>query len=167
MNIRFISKVVFLLLALTATIYAAVLLNTGHMNDFWTSLGLGKEAQSLNWCTDRLLTLSGQSGNISWTLKEENQKWLIVKNETDIKTLEYLDIEKWLAKYCILDIVVYKDLAILDMHVSPIAVASFNDSTSVKIFSLGDKGIYQINNVSFTSAEFEEGLAELKALLKI
>ncbi|MCC6138531.1 MAG: hypothetical protein IT287_07850 [Bdellovibrionaceae bacterium] len=165
MNIRLISKLVFLFVALSATIYSAILLNNGHMNDFWTSLGFSKNSQSLNWCTDRLLVLSGTKNNLNWTLKEQDRKWVIIKNETDTKQLDYLDIEKWLAKYCILDIVPSKDIAMLDMPVEHLATASFNDSSSVKIFKLGN--MYQINHVTFTSPELQKGLEELMDLLKI
>lgn len=166
MNFRLIAKVTFLLVALTATVFAVVQLNTGHMNDFWTSLGIGKKTHSLNWCNDRLISFTGTKDAVTWTLKEENRKWVIVKDSSDTKTLEYLDIEKWLAKYCILDIVVEKVDA-LDMKVTPIALATFNDETKTRIFKLGDQKLYQINHVIFTSTELEQGLAELYALLKI
>lgn len=167
MNLRVASKIIFLLMALTATIFAVVQLNTGHMNDFWTSLGIGQKTHSLNWCNDRLVTLTGKSNDKDWTLKEQDRKWVIVFGETDVKNLEYLDIEKWLAKYCILDIAVFKDSSIFDMKVEPIATASFNDGSTAKMFKLGDNNLYQIDHVVFTSPEFEKGLAELKDLLKL
>lgn len=167
MNIRVFSKIAFLLVALAATVFALIQLNTGHMNDFWTSLGIGKKTHSLNWCNNRLISLTGTSNNVVWTLKEQDRKWVIVKGESEMKTLEYLDIEKWLAKYCILDISVFKDNSIFDMVVHPIATATFNDGSSAKMFTLGDKGLYQIDHVVFTSPEFEKGLAELKDLLKL
>lgn len=166
MNLRLFSKISFLLLALAATLYAVIQLNTGHMNDFWTSLGIGKSTQSLNWCNDRLLSLSGTENNVSWTMQEENGKWVVIKNSTDKKTLEYLDVEKWLAKYCILNIETHKEDA-LSLAVTPIATASFNDKTTARLFALGDKNVYQINTVIFTSDEFQQALADLKTLLKL
>jgi hypothetical protein len=166
MSLRILSKVAFLLLALAATVYAVFQLNTGHMNDFWTSLGMGKNSQSLNWCNDRLVSLSGTHNTVEWTLKEHDAKWIIVKNN-DTKTLEYLDIEKWLAKYCILDIKTEKNESFLDMAVTPIAFAEFNDKSTARIFTLGNNGLFQINTVIFTSPEFEQALVELRALLKL
>lgn len=166
MNLRILSKVGFLLVALVATIYAVIQLNTGHMNDFWTSLGMGKNSQSLNWCNDRLVRLSGTQNNVTWELKEQDSQWVIIKNQ-DTKTLEYLDIEKWLAKYCILDIKTEKSESFLDMAVTPVALAEFNDKTTARIFTLGNKNLYQINTVIFTSSEFDQALLELKSLLKL
>lgn len=167
MNSKVIIKVLFLALALTATIYSLTLLNTGHMDDFWTSLGIGKKNQSLNWCTNRLVTLSGNSESGPWVLKEENRQWLIVKNTSDVKILSYLDVEKWLAKYCLLTIDIYRDVSILDMAVNTIATANFNDGTSAKIYTLGHKEIYQINEVIFVSDEWTQALKELRNLLNI
>lgn len=166
MNLRILSKISFLLVALTATIYAVFQLNTGHMNDFWTSLGIGKNSQSLNWCNDRLISLSGTDNNVAWTMQEENGKWIVIKNGNDTKTLEYLDVEKWLAKYCILDIETHKGDA-LEMAVTPIAVATFNDKTTVRLFALGNQNVYQINTVIFTSEELQQALLDLKNLLKL
>lgn len=166
MNLRILSKVGFLLLALVATLYAVIQLNTGHMNDFWTSLGMGKNSKSLNWCNDRLMALSGSHNDMEWTLKEQDGKWIITKND-DTKTLEYLDIEKWLAKYCILDIETVENASFLDMAVTQVAFAEFNDKTTARIFILGNKNLYQINTVVFTSKEFDQALVDLKTLLKL
>lgn len=167
MNLRFFAKVFFLTMALGATIFAVVQLNTGHMNDFWTSLGIGKKTHSLNWCNDRLISLEGTKDSIAWTLTEEDRKWVIIKNTLDKKILEYLDIEKWLAKYCILDISTDHNIDALNMQVSQLAFAKFNDGTTARIFKLGDQNLFQINQVIFTSPELEEGLKELHRLLAL
>lgn len=166
MRIRLFLKLFFLFIALSATIYSLALLNTGHMNDFWTSLGIGKKHNALNWCNNRLESLSGKTAEVAWTLKEDNRQWVIQKN-AETKTLEYLDVEKWLARYCIVDIEIYKDSAILDMPVTLIAIAQFNDGTSAKIFRLGDNEIFQINHYTFKSSEWEQALKDLQSLLKI
>jgi hypothetical protein len=165
MKIKFIFKAFFLLLALTATLYSIYLLDTGHMGDFWTSLGIGNKGQSLIWCSSRVTQLE-DAKNKGWMLEEKNQQWQITKL-SDTKNLNYLDLEKWLAKYCTLEITIYNNPDILDMHLEPFAVARFNDGTSAKIYTLGDKNIFQINEVIFQSREFEQALQELKDLLKI
>lgn len=164
MSFRLFFKMLFLTLALTATVYSMYLLNTGHMSDFWTSLGLEHKTQSLNWCSNRLTQLKGAAND--WRVEEKNKQWQITKN-TDTKIIPYLDMEKWLAQYCILDISIYRNPDLLDMHLEPFAVASFNDGSQAKIFLVGDKKIFQINEVIFTSPELEQGIAELKDLLKI
>ena len=166
MPFKIFFKLFFLFIALGATIYSLVLLNTGHMNDFWTSLGMGANSKSLNWCSNRLESLSGTAANGPWTLKEENRQWVITK-DNNTKILEYLDVEKWLAKYCIIDIEPYNNEAILDMTVTPIATAVFNDQSKAKLFRLGKENVFQINHFIFKSSEWEEAMKELQTLLKI
>lgn len=166
MHFRLFFKLFFLFLALGATIYSLTLLNTGHMNDFWTSLGIGQNTNSLNWCSNRLVSLSGATATGNWTLKEDNRQW-VIENNNETKILEYLDVEKWLAKYCIIDIEPYKSEAILDMAVAPIATAIFNDGSKAKLFRLGQDNVFQINHSTFKSPEWEEAIKELQSLLKI
>ena len=135
------------------------------MNDFWASLGMGSPSQSLNWCQSRLLTL--QDSNNKWFLKDETQKWTLTKENQAQTTITYLDMEKWLAKYCTLNISLYRDPKLLDMHMQPFATALFNGGTHARIFIIGDDGVFQINEVIFTSPEFAQGLKDLKDLLKI
>lgn len=167
MNLRYFSKILFLLLALSATLFAVIQLNTGHMNDFWTSLGIGKSSHSLNWCNDRLVALEGSKNDTAWILKEDQRQWVVVKNQTDTKVLNYLDIEKWLAKYCILDIVAAENVDALEMKVTQLAFAKFNDGSTARVFKLGDGPLFQINQVIFASTELEEGLIELNNLLAL
>lgn len=167
MNMRIFFKSFFLMIALSATLYAVTLLNTGHMNDFWISLGLGKANQSLNWCRERVVKISGTNDAGTWTLFEEKQEWLIGKNSDPVQKLDYLEVEKWFAKNCIINIEIYKNISILDMAILPFGVAHFNDGTNAKIISLGNEGVYQINEVIFKSKDWTQALEDLKNLLKI
>ncbi len=167
MNLRLSAKIAFLIVALSATVFAVVQLNTGHMNDFWTSLGIGTKTHSLNWCNNRLVALTGTKNNVEWTLKEHERQWVVTKNNADAKTLEYLDVEKWLAQYCILDITVEKSKDPLSMTVQQVAHATFNDATTARVFKLGNENLFQINHVIFTSQELEKALEDLYRLLAI
>lgn len=165
MTLKTIFKVTTLLVALGATIYCMYLLNTGHSTDFLASMGLGTKSQTLNWCSNRLTKMEGSNSQSPWLLEEREQKWMISLNGETPKAVEYLDIEKWLAKYCILNIRVLRGEAILDQHLAPFAQATFNDGTSAKIYLLGEKG-FQINEVIFASDEMKSAVTELKNILK-
>jgi hypothetical protein len=166
MNWKLALKVSTLLIALSVTLYSMYLLNTGHSTDFMVSLGLGEKSQSLNWCSNRMVKLESAEPGEAWILQEVDKKWQLSVDSAEPKNVEYLDVEKWMAKYCILDIQVYRNEKILDMHSTPFANATFNDGTQAHIFIL-DEDLFQINEVTFRSYEFKNGIADLKALLKI
>jgi len=166
MNWKMAFKIATLLIALTATVYSMYLLNTGHSTDFMVSLGLGQKTQSLNWCENRLTKLESAEPGKAWILQNVDRQWQISIDNGEAKTVQYLDVEKWLAKYCTLDIQLYNNEKVLDLHIEPFARATFNDGKDAKIYILGDD-IFQINEVIFRSHEFKTGLADLHSLLKI
>lgn len=133
--------------------------------DFLSSLGFSGD--HLNWCSSRLVRLENLGDSqTSWVLEEKDKQWLLTKNGNEPLRVNYLSVEKWLAKYCTLQIHLYKNPNLLDMHLIPFAKASFNDGTEAKIFFIENK-IYQINEVIFTSEEMKQALKELRNLLKI
>lgn len=166
MNWKLALKVVTLLTALSATVYCIYLLNTGHSTDFMVSMGLGEKGQALNWCSNRLTKLESAEPGKAWILQETDKKWMISVDSSEPKALEYLDIEKWLAKSCTIKINIYNSEKILEMQSMPFAVASFNDGTQARIYILSED-VFQINEVTFKSYEMKTAIAELKALLKI
>lgn len=165
MKLRFALKAITLFSALGFTLAAIYMLNTGHMSDFWTSLGFGQSGQSLNWCTDRLVKMESTAPS-PWSLEEKDRQWIFTMAPDPGKTVEYLEIEKWLAKYCTVEIKVYKDPKMFDLHLQPIANVYFNDNTKAQIYRLDDQ-LFQINEVVFTSAEMKAAIDDLYALLQI
>jgi len=166
MNFKVAFKVLTLLIALSATVYSMYLLNSSHTSDFMTSLGFGSQSQSLNWCSNRMTKMMGAVPELPWILEEKDQQWMFSGGGEPPKRMEYLDIEKWLAKYCILKIEIYRGDDMLDFKLQPFAFVTFNDGQVAKIYRLGED-IFQINEVTFKSKEFEDAVKELKDLLKI
>lgn len=164
MPFKFIFKSLTLVLALGMTIYCIYLLNQGHLTDFMGSLGMGEYSKTFNWCTNRVTKMESLS-KTTWTLEEKDKKWLVSTNGGEPLTLDYLAVEKWFAKYCLVRIQVYRNENLLDKHLEPFAKAQFNDGTLARIYTLeGD--VFQINEVIFKSPQMKEGLAELQRLLK-
>lgn len=164
MKLRIGLKLFTLLIAFSATLYAIFILKTGHMNDFWVSLGFNTSEQTLNWCSNRLIKLESLT-ETKWKLEENSQKWQISKDEESPLDVDYVEVEKWLAKYCFLKIIPFKDKNLLDMQFKPFAKASFNDGSKVLIYTFNGE-VFQINEVIFKSQEMVSALKDLKNLLK-
>jgi hypothetical protein len=147
-------------------LFAMYLLNTDHSTAFMVSLGLGEKSQTLNWCSNRMTKLESSEPGKAWILEEVHQKWQISIDSSEPKNVEYLDVEKWLAQYCMLNIHIYRNEKILDQHLMPFAKATFNDGSEAKIFRLGDD-VFQINEVIFKSHQMESAIRDLQNLLKI
>lgn len=162
-NFKFIFKITTILGALAMTVYCIYLLNQGHLTDFLGSVG-SPYSETLNWCSNRIVKI--EAYNQTWTLEEKDKKWMITKGDQTPQTLEYLDVEKWLAKYCQVHIQIYRNSSLLDKPITPIAKAYFNDGKTALISVLGEN-TYQIADVSFKSIEMTEGLADLKKLLAL
>lgn len=163
MSLKYIFKLTTLLAALSATVYAIYLLNTGHSSDFMTSLGFGSHGQTLNWCSNRVSKIEAATGK--WKLEEIDRKWTVSLDGAEPQRLDYLEIEKWFASYCILHIELYRSENILDQRLEPFATVHFNDGKTAKIFRLGEDA-YHINEVIFKSKEFNQALIDLQSLLK-
>ena len=164
MNWKLWFKAGSLLIALFATVFSIFLLKTQHSVDFLSSLGFSSSQKTLNWCNDRLRKAEGLSQ--TWSLEEKNGQWLQQTNDGKEFIVDYLEVEKWLAKYCSVHIAPYPVEKILDLTLSPFARIQFSDKSNVLIYQK-DFSIFQINEITFESKELQEGMTALKYLLKI
>lgn len=164
MNWKLWFKAGSLFVALFATVFSIYLLNSQHSVDFLSSLGFSSSQKTLNWCTERLRKAEGLSHN--WSLEEKDGQWLLITADSKELRVDYLEIEKWLAKYCSVDITPYPKEKLLDLKLSPFARILFNDESRALIYQK-DFTIFQINEYTFESRELQEGLLALQNLLKI
>ncbi len=97
MSLKVAVKLAALLSALIFTIAAIIMLKQGHMESFWTSLGFST-GERLNWCSERVQSVYHfDSGS---KLLEKDGKWIWQDNSQAEQVLEYLQVEKWFARYC-------------------------------------------------------------------
>lgn len=164
MNWKLWFKAGSLVIALSATLFSIYLLNSQHSVDFLSSLGFTSSQKTLNWCNERLRKAEGLSQ--SWTLEEKNGQWMLQISDSQEFVVDYLEVEKWLAKYCSVHITPYPTEKILDLKLSPFARIHFSDKSNALIYQK-DFSVFQINEITFESAELQEGLLSLKDLLKI
>lgn len=153
-----------LLIALFATVFSIYLLNSQHSVDFLSSLGFSSSQKTLNWCNERLRKAEGLSQ--TWSLEEKNGQWILQTADSKELVVDYLEVEKWLAKYCSVEIASYPTEKILDLKLTPFARIYFSDQSSALIYQK-DFSVFQINEITFESVELQEGFFALKNLLKI
>jgi hypothetical protein len=163
MNWKVGFKAVTLSIALTATLYSMYLLKSHHATDFFTSLGFSS-SRTLTWCPDRLLKLEGLSA--SWTLESIERKWVLSGIQQQPVFIDPLDMEKWLARYCTIKIEPLSREKILELKLNPSARFIFNDGQKTLLYQK-DQRIFQMNEITFESQEFQQALVQLSQLLKI
>lgn len=164
MNAKWIFKSLTLSLALGLTVYSMYLLNSRHVPDFLSSLGLGEKTSSLSWCKERVLSVEGLDESHPWKLFEENNTWWITKGSAPPQSVDYLAIEKWFAHYCTLNVHQLHSEKIFDLPLSHLAKFTFNDSSFATLHSRGGN-TYQLNQVVFESSTMTEAWLELRKLL--
>jgi hypothetical protein len=162
MNWKLLFKITTLMIALSATVVSMYLLNTGHTKDFLSSLGLASSGKTLHWCSDRLLKADGLNKN--WSLQEIDRQWILRNDRGQELIVDYLEVEKWLAKYCMLEIQPYPREKILSTPMSPFLKLFFKDNKQVLIYQK-DMQVFQMNELTFESADLKEGLLALQRLL--
>ncbi len=162
MNWKVLFKATTLLIALSATVFSIYLLNTGHTTDFLKSLGFSGSGESLHWCSDRLLKAEGLASE--WSLQEIDRQWIVRDSSQKELVVDYIQFEKWLAEYCMLDIQPYPREKILNTRLTPFLKMTFKDNQKVLIYQK-DLQVFQINEQTFESENFKEGLLSLTRLL--
>ncbi len=162
MNWKVLFKLTTLFIALSATVFSIYMLNSGHTKDFLNSLGFSTSGRTLHWCSDRLLKAEGL--NSDWSLQEQDRKWVVRNPAKQELVVDYLEVEKWLAKYCMLEVLPYPKEKILDTPLSPFMKIVFKDNHQVLIYQK-DMTVFQLNEQTFESEEFKEGLQALERLL--
>ncbi len=160
MSLKIATKLVILLTALSATVIAIFWLKQGHMDSFWTSLGVSRSGARINWCTERVQSLYIYGSQEK--LVEESGKWLWRSGSTRVE-LDYLRVEKWFAKYCQAEI----DLPQVEDNVdnegtSPLLEVIFVDGSRRTLFFRPPTG-FEIGNQQFDSETLRKGIKELLA----
>ena len=163
MNWKLGFKMLTLGTALSATLYSMYLLNSQHSSDFFTSLGF-TSSQTLTWCSDRLQKAEGMTS--AWTLEAQERQWVLTLPGQTPVLVDALEIEKWLARYCSISIQPLPREKILEMKFDPSARIFFNDGQKTLLYQK-DQRFFQMNEVTFESAEFQEALLQLGQLLKV
>lgn len=162
MNLKVAIKLVALLSALTATIVAIFWLNQGHMDSFWTSLGVDRRGTRLNWCVERVDSLYLYESQEK--LIEEDGQWLWQKGDQS-QELDYLRVEKWFAKYCQIPIDEKLDASKNRSPFKPFLEARFIDG-SRKTLSVAGSTSFRIDSHLFRSETLRKGIKELLAFGK-
>ena len=93
------------------------------------------------------------------SITEEAGKWLW-KSDTDV-LLNYLSMEKWLARYCQLPIkkVPFKDF---NAPMSPLLEVKFISGETATFYDLGE-GRFQLQDHIFSSPDLDKAMKELLA----
>jgi hypothetical protein len=160
MSAKVLVKLVALLTALTATVVAMFWLKQGHMDAFWTSLGVDRSGTRINWCEERVSQiLVYESGS---KLLEKDGKWIWANSEENV--LDYLRIEKWFAKYCQVSVTIPENYIMVAPN--PLVEVAFLDGNRLTIYEIGGAGLYKIRDKIFQSESLKEGLKELLAFDK-
>ena len=156
MSLKVAFKLVSLLTALTATVVAIYWLKQGHMNSFWTSLGLQEKGSRLNWCEERVDTLYFY--NIEAKLTEKEGQWMWVTQKS--RPLDYMMVEKWFAKYCQVSVTQPETMQMIGF--TPIFEAKFINGERLTLQSNG-KDLFQIRDQIFRSETLRKAVKELLA----
>lgn len=159
MPLRYWFKIGVLVLALSATMVSIFWLKQGHMAQFWSSLGFRDGSTLINWCDERVSTVHfyNKSGKIT----EEAGKWLWrSKGKTDV-TLNYLDVEKWFAKYCQVPFESVQEAQATDAG-EPILEMVFITGDRLSFHKMGESQ-YKIRGKVYESKSLREALKELLA----
>jgi hypothetical protein len=164
MNWKVFLKISSLVLALMVTVYSIYMLNSQHSVDLFSSLGISTSQKTFNWCPDRLKKIEGL--NSTWSLEEKDRKWILQMKSSPPLTVDYLEIEKWLAQYCSVSVRPYPSDKLLELKLTPLAKLNFNDGTQA-LFYHKDFQVFQINELTFESQEMQQALGALRTLLKL
>ncbi len=151
-----------LLSALTATIVAIFWLKQGHMDAFWTSLGVDRSGTRLNWCVERVDSIYFYETQEK--LFEEEGRWLW-KMKAGTQELDYLRVEKWFAKYCQISIDEKLQTSENPVRFTPVFEAQFIDG-SRKTLSQTNSDLFKIDSHQFRSETLRKGIKELLAFGK-
>ena len=155
MSIRYWLSILVLITSLSATIAAIYLLKSGHMTQFWTSLGFQAKENILNWCDERVHSIYFYEKDAK--IIEESGKWFWRSSE-DV-TLDYLTMEKWLARYCHLAVAPAK---ISDGETTALFEVEFINGDRVSFHGLDDDHI-QVRGTIYQSPTLRKAFKELLA----
>ncbi len=156
MTLKVFTQLFALFSALTATIVAIYWLKQGHMDAFWTSLGISRSDSRINWCEERVDTLHFyETGS---KLLEKDGKWMWVGNTE--KELDYLRVEKWFARYC--QIPVDPITAPTESGAQAVFEAAFIDGGRLSLYEF-PSGSFKVRDQVFNSETLRKGLKELLA----
>jgi hypothetical protein len=158
-NLKIAVKLSVLLTALFATLAGIYLLRQGHMDAFWTSLGMNR-GNRLNWCEERVGTLYFYDSKAKLT--EKAGKWMWVNGEEVL--LDYLEVEKWFAKYCQVPVDANPTMS-KERLGQPVFEAQFINGQRLTLHSDGGS-TFQIRDQVFRSETMRQALQELLAFAK-
>ena len=177
MPLRILFKLILLLISLTATLIAIYWLKQGHSSAFLTSLGFS--SGQFNWCEERVKSL--YLFDLKAKIQEVDGTWQWVKEDKK-KTLDYLRIEKWFAKYCHISLDSDEEGAEVDSESSlafsgkkGLGIRPSFRKVSKAVFEVEfingnhlvlkqKKDYFKIGDRFFQSESFRKGLEELFAL---
>ena len=131
-----------------------VWMKQGHMDSFWTSLGLGHGGPRINWCEERVKNLHFY--DTSFTLTEANNQWMLKGFED--KPFNYLMIEKWFAKNCHAELDV--DMTVSGRPDTPYVEVEFINGERLSLYTNGESG-FRIRDQIFSSEKLRQAFKEL------
>lgn len=128
------------------------------MSQFWASLGLSHNEQRLNWCDERVQSIHFYNKDAKIT--EESGKWLWKSNDTVV--LDYLSVEKWFAKYCLLPVVEPQLSGDSQAQGAPLFEALFVNGERLTFHQIDDEHV-RLKGKVYRSKILREALKELLA----
>ena len=155
MPLRVWFKLVFLFASLGVTIFAIVWLKQDHLSAFWTSLGLN--SSRFNWCEERVKSLYVFDSKAR--LYEDGGVWHW-KQKNENRTLDYLRVEKWFARYCQVEADII-DVVNPDQKSRFVFEVEFLNGDHLILHEKGD--YFEIRGQFFQSEALRRGLKELLA----
>ena len=162
MNVKFIVKLNFLVLALGLCIYFMYSLHSrGLPNPVLAVFGLPAEKstppESINFCKTRVLGLIEPE---KIKIIQNGNQWMVEQPEPT--PINFIAVEKWLSRFCSIKAKTVGK-ALPDKPLSPILFIKFIDG-SVDILRSDATGAFELGGSLFQSPELGELLAELVTL---
>ncbi|MCB0361596.1 MAG: hypothetical protein KDD35_02680 [Bdellovibrionales bacterium] len=171
MKLRYILTLNFLILGLAVVFILKNRLQSGEVQNIIGQIFGLKDDPSLakisshspeswSWCDTRVESI--EMGD--HRLYQKGQQWLVTKAQEALQ-VNAVEVEKWLAKYCQIEIVPIP-LEGQDLNnYSPLILVRFIDGTQ-KEFLGTPEGVFLAENRTFSSDEWQQALQDLEFILK-
>lgn len=151
-------KLATLALAFSITIVCIYWLRDGHISQALHSMGVGGQGQVLNWCDQRVRSMVHIPSGAK--IMESDSKWKWFGYHTDEVLLDYLSIEKWLAKNCQLPATPVENQ--VGGAAVPLLEVEFITNERFVFYDLGD-GLIRARGQVFKAPTLREAVKELLA----
>ncbi len=153
-------RTLILSVGLTATIYGIIALKSDYGSTIFEAFGFGLHSKNyVAWCQQRVAKIEILTEE-PLQISEKDRKWIARRSDDSSFEINYLNMERWLGRYCQITVDESSEQVPLDADLRPILRVQLLDGTKKSFFVLGD-GRYFLKGRAFRSQEFDEGLKAL------